>query len=263
MGTAQYLSPEQAQGHPVDARADLYSIGIVLYELLTGHAAVRRRVARHDRAQAGLRGAGPAEQLNPAVPPALDAVVLRALRKDPAERFQDADAFIAALEAAMAGGYVETVAVAEDPVDAARGGGPPQLAPDRADRARRARAGGAGDRRLAAALARAADACPTSSASARARRRRCSRTAASRSTSCRSSPTPCRRTASPASGPSRAPRPTRARSSRSPSPAGRARRRCRSSQGLPADEAVDAAARGRLRSPSSGASSPTRSGTAA
>jgi serine/threonine-protein kinase len=53
---------------------------------------------------------------NPAVPPALDAVVMRALRKDPAERFQDAEAFLAALESAMAGRYVPTGAVAEDPV---------------------------------------------------------------------------------------------------------------------------------------------------
>jgi eukaryotic-like serine/threonine-protein kinase len=118
MGTAQYLSPEQAQGHPVDARADLYSIGIVLYELLTGAPPFDAESPVTIALKQVSEEPVPAMQRNPAVSPALDAVVMRALRKDPAARFQNADEFIAALESAMAGGYVETVAVAEDPVAA-------------------------------------------------------------------------------------------------------------------------------------------------
>jgi eukaryotic-like serine/threonine-protein kinase len=116
MGTAQYLSPEQAQGHPVDARSDLYSIGVVLYELLTGappfDADSPVTIALKQVSEDPL----PPAARNPAVPAGLDAVVMRALRKDPDERFQDADAFIAALEAAMIGAYVEPLA--EDPVAA-------------------------------------------------------------------------------------------------------------------------------------------------
>ena len=118
MGTAQYLSPEQAQGHPVDSRADLYSIGIVLYELLTGALPFDAESAVTIALKQVTEDPTPPMQLNPAVSPALDSVVMRALRKDPAERFQSADEFIAALESALAGGYVETVAVAEDPVAA-------------------------------------------------------------------------------------------------------------------------------------------------
>jgi serine/threonine-protein kinase len=117
MGTAQYLSPEQAQGHPVDARSDLYSIGIVLYELLTGSPPFDAESTVTIALKQVSEEPVPPMQLDPAVSPALDAVVMRALRKDPDARFQDADEFIAALESAMAGRYVETVAVAEDPVD--------------------------------------------------------------------------------------------------------------------------------------------------
>ncbi|MEA2185866.1 MAG: eukaryotic-like serine/threonine-protein kinase [Solirubrobacteraceae bacterium] len=100
MGTAQYLSPEQAQGHAVNARSDLYSIGIVLYELLTGRvpfdAESAVTIALKQVSEQPVR---PSER-NPAVTPELEAVVLRALAKDPAARFADADEFIAALEAA-------------------------------------------------------------------------------------------------------------------------------------------------------------------
>jgi beta-lactam-binding protein with PASTA domain/predicted Ser/Thr protein kinase len=114
MGTAQYLSPEQAQGLPVDARSDLYSIGVVLYELLTGRPPFDAESPVTIALKQVSEEPVPPRELNPAVPPALEAVTLRALRKDPAERFQDADGMIAALESALAGGYVETVA--EDPV---------------------------------------------------------------------------------------------------------------------------------------------------
>jgi eukaryotic-like serine/threonine-protein kinase len=99
MGTAQYLSPEQAQGRPVDARSDLYSIGIVLYELLTGtvpfDADSPVTVALKQVNETPI----PPRERVPEIPPALDAIVLRAMEKDPARRFADADEFIAALEA--------------------------------------------------------------------------------------------------------------------------------------------------------------------
>ncbi|HEV7751453.1 MAG TPA: Stk1 family PASTA domain-containing Ser/Thr kinase [Baekduia sp.] len=103
MGTAQYLSPEQAQGFAVSAPSDLYSVGIILYEMLTG-----RVPFEGDSAVAiALKQVGeipvPPSAFNADVPPALEAVVLRALEKDPARRFADADEFIAALEHASAG----------------------------------------------------------------------------------------------------------------------------------------------------------------
>jgi eukaryotic-like serine/threonine-protein kinase len=100
MGTAQYLSPEQAQGHAVTARSDLYSIGIILYELLTGRVPFDADSAVTIALKQVNQPPEPPSRLNPSVTPELEAVVLRSLAKAPADRFADADEFIAALEAA-------------------------------------------------------------------------------------------------------------------------------------------------------------------
>ena len=102
LGTAQYLSPEQAQGLPVTAASDIYSIGVLLYEALTGQVPFEadspvtvalKQVSERPR---------PPSELNPQVSRALDAVVLKALAKDPANRFASAEEFLAALDAAEA-----------------------------------------------------------------------------------------------------------------------------------------------------------------
>jgi serine/threonine-protein kinase len=103
MGTAQYLSPEQAQGHAVSAPSDLYSIGIIMYEMLTGRVPFEGESAVTIALKQVGEAPAPPSRLNPAIPPALEAVVLKALEKDPARRFADADEFIAALEHAAQG----------------------------------------------------------------------------------------------------------------------------------------------------------------
>ena len=103
MGTAQYLSPEQAQGHAVSAQSDLYSIGIMLYELLTGRVPFEGESPVTVALKQVSEEPVPPSALNPAVGPELEAVVLHALQKDPSRRFADADAFVTALERAVGG----------------------------------------------------------------------------------------------------------------------------------------------------------------
>ncbi|MET0736428.1 MAG: Stk1 family PASTA domain-containing Ser/Thr kinase [Microbacterium sp.] len=103
IGTAAYFSPEQAKGEPVDARADLYSAGVVLYELLAGRPPFRGEspvaVAYQHVSEAPL----PPSEINETVPRSLDAVALRALAKDPFQRYQDAASFREALDATVEG----------------------------------------------------------------------------------------------------------------------------------------------------------------
>jgi eukaryotic-like serine/threonine-protein kinase len=125
MGTPHYLSPEQAQGQAVTAVSDLYSIGVILYEALAGQVPFEADSAVAIAMKQVSHTPQRPSSINPNVSPALDAVTMRALEKDPGQRFQSADAFIAALDAALRNPAAEgggTAAFAPLP--------PPVLGPD-------------------------------------------------------------------------------------------------------------------------------------
>ncbi len=114
MGTAQYLSPEQAQGLAVAEASDLYSIGVILYELLTGHVPFDAESAVTIALKHVSEAPTPPSAYNPDIPPALEQTVLWALNKNPADRPQDADQFINVLEgireSLLAGGGAQITA---------------------------------------------------------------------------------------------------------------------------------------------------------
>ncbi|MGY1807572.1 Stk1 family PASTA domain-containing Ser/Thr kinase [Blastococcus sp. SYSU D00669] len=114
IGTAQYLSPEQARGESVDARSDVYSVGCLLYELVTGAPPFTGdspvSVAyQHVREDPRLPSS-----INPAVPPELDAILLKAMSKNPANRYQSAADMRNDLLRALAGQRVEATPVMND-----------------------------------------------------------------------------------------------------------------------------------------------------
>jgi serine/threonine-protein kinase len=136
MGTAQYLSPEQAQGHAVTSTSDIYSIGVMLYELLAGRLPFDGDSAVAVALKHLSEQPVPISQWRPDIHPALEAVVMAALAKDPAQRWQSAEDFAAGLEAArtqiQAGpnGGQDTASFAPIPMPLETG--PTQLAPDTA-----------------------------------------------------------------------------------------------------------------------------------
>ncbi|WP_193597455.1 Stk1 family PASTA domain-containing Ser/Thr kinase [Microbacterium sp. YJN-G] len=103
IGTAAYFSPEQAKGEPVDARTDLYSTGVVLYEMLTARQPFRGDSPVAVAYQHVSETPVPPSEVNEELPRSLDAIVLRALAKDPYQRFPDAASFRAALKSTSAG----------------------------------------------------------------------------------------------------------------------------------------------------------------
>jgi len=97
VGTARYIAPEKAQKQPVDARADLYSLGVVLYEAATGKPPFAAELGV-DLIQAHInQPPPPPSSLKPDLPRELERIILRALEKDPARRFQSAHEFRIAL----------------------------------------------------------------------------------------------------------------------------------------------------------------------
>jgi hypothetical protein len=112
LGTPSYMSPEQFMGHPVDGRSDLFSCGVILYQLLTGEkpftgestTTIMYKVLREEPV--------PPSELNLSLEPRLDAVVKKALAKAPAQRFQTGREFAQALQAAAEGAAMPMAAVA-------------------------------------------------------------------------------------------------------------------------------------------------------
>ena len=103
IGTAQYLSPEQARGETVDARSDIYSAGCLLYELLVGRPPFVGDSPVSVAYQHVREAPVPPSQLDPVITPDIDAVTLKALAKDPADRYQSAREMKADIARVLAG----------------------------------------------------------------------------------------------------------------------------------------------------------------
>lgn len=115
MGSVYYMSPEQVRGAAIDARSDLYSFGVTLYEMLTGHKPFQADTS-YSVLNAQLNQAPtPPVEVNPAIPAPLNAIVLKAMAKAPEERFQTASEFRDALRAIRIGHAAPPVSTVATP----------------------------------------------------------------------------------------------------------------------------------------------------
>jgi beta-lactam-binding protein with PASTA domain len=110
LGTAQYISPEQAQGRPLGPASDLYSLGCVLYEITTGHLPFTGDTPVAVALKQVNEQPVPPRQLNGNIPPALEAVILKAMEKDPAKRYHSADEMKGDLDRVVSGRAVAAAA---------------------------------------------------------------------------------------------------------------------------------------------------------
>ena len=109
MGSPSYIAPERLRGEPHDARADVYAVGVILYEMLSGLRPFLGASPQEIMTNALTRPPRPLRAIVPDVSPALDALIRRALAKDPAKRFADAEDMLSALD--------DIVSLARAPLD--------------------------------------------------------------------------------------------------------------------------------------------------
>ena len=141
IGTAEYMSPEQARGEPIDHRADVYALGIVLFQALTGRVPFTSE-DHFTTAMMQVYEDPPAPRsLNQTIPPAVEALILKALTKEPERRSQSAAAFARALTEAVpwlsmpsAPGQISGSQIAAGPASARRAASGPQQSRSRANR---------------------------------------------------------------------------------------------------------------------------------
>ena len=111
-GTPEYMSPEQAQGQPVDHRVDIYAVGCIMFHVLTGRVPFKADSFMGILSKHMMEAPESPRALNPAIDPAIEAVILRAMQKDPAKRFQSMRELLQALSPA-AGDFSGAISAAQ------------------------------------------------------------------------------------------------------------------------------------------------------